>query len=257
MQSLDNELKQALSDQLLAWGDDELILGHRASEWCGHAPILEEDIAFANLALDEIGHATTWYTLLADLEGQDSEIYPDRLVFAREAGLFRNVQMVELPNGDWAFSMLRQYLFDESEQLRLEGLRHSRYSPIAEAADKIRKEEIYHIRHTRAWVPRLSLGTDESHTRMQQALNQLWPYTLQLFTPLPEEERLAAAGFVPPGEQLFSAWQDRVLALLQECELELPEVPEVAFGREQHTSHLRVLVEEMQAVARLDPQAEW
>jgi ring-1,2-phenylacetyl-CoA epoxidase subunit PaaC len=106
------DLKAALAAQLLVMADDELVLGHRDSEWCGHAPILEEDIAFANIALDEIGHAVTWYGLLADLKGQDRETYPNRLVYHRDMLDFRCVQMVEQPKGDWAFSMLRQYLFD-------------------------------------------------------------------------------------------------------------------------------------------------
>jgi ring-1,2-phenylacetyl-CoA epoxidase subunit PaaC len=101
-------IESALSSYLLALGDDELILGHRDSEWCGFAPILEEDIAFANIALDEIGHAATWYNLLAELEGKDPQVYPDRLVFTRPVQDYRNIQMVELPNGDWAFSILRQ-----------------------------------------------------------------------------------------------------------------------------------------------------
>jgi ring-1,2-phenylacetyl-CoA epoxidase subunit PaaC len=104
-----DELETALAGYLLSMADDELILGHRNSEWCGHAPVLEEDIAFANLALDEIGHAFTWYGLLAELSGEEVQGYPDRLVYTRPAHEYRCIQMVELPNGDWAFSMLRQY----------------------------------------------------------------------------------------------------------------------------------------------------
>src|SRR5215471_16608308 len=141
----------ALPTYLLALADDELLLGHRDSEWTGHAPILEEDIAFANLAQDEIGHAALWYGLLRNLDGSD----PDRLIFFREPGAFRNAQLVELPKGDWAFSMLRQYLFDAAESVRLPLLAVSTHRPLAEAAAKIRPEELYHLRHTQAWIQRL------------------------------------------------------------------------------------------------------
>src|SRR5262249_24761260 len=148
-------LRDVLADYLLALADDELILGHRDSEWCGHAPILEEDIAFANLALDEIGHARVWYGLLGDLLSKDPETYPDELVYRRDASEFRCAQFVELPKGDWAFSMLRQYLFDSIEAMRLEALTESSYQPLADAAAKMRPEEMYHLRHTSAWVRRL------------------------------------------------------------------------------------------------------
>jgi len=120
--SLELKTEDTLRELLIALGDDELVLGHRASEWCGQAPILEEDIAFANLALDEIGHANLWYRLLASLEGKDKERYPDQIVFWREAADIRNAQLVELPNGDWAFSILRHYLFDSAESERLKAL---------------------------------------------------------------------------------------------------------------------------------------
>ena len=152
------DLKEALAHKLLAMADDELVVGHRNSEWTGHAPILEEDIAFTNIALDEIGHAKIWYQLLADLVGENPETYPDKLVFHREATEYRNIQMVELPIGDWAFTIVRQYLLDAAEFVRLGELVQSQYQPMAEAAAKIRKEEIYHYRHTHAWLQRLGLG---------------------------------------------------------------------------------------------------
>jgi ring-1,2-phenylacetyl-CoA epoxidase subunit PaaC len=154
---------------LLALADDELILGHRDSEWTGHAPILEEDIAFANIAQDEIGHASLWYGLVQRLGGAE----PDRLVFFRPPSEYRNAPLVELPKGDWAFSMLRQYLFDAAEAQRLPLLAASAHRPLAEAAAKIRTEEIYHLRHTQAWIERLAQGTAESHGRTQAALDLL------------------------------------------------------------------------------------
>lgn len=251
-------LQQALADRLLAMADDELILGHRNSEWCGHAPILEEDIAFANIALDEIGHASVWYTMLAQLLGEDEDTYPDQQVFGRNSNAYRCVPMVALPIGDWAFSMTRQYLFDAYEAELLDTLAVSQYTPFCEAAAKFRKEEVYHLRHTGAWVRRLGLGTVESHRRMQRALNELAVPVDQLFTPLPGDIRLIDAGYFPDPAELRERWLARVSAHLTAAELELPETrPTSEDGRTAHNVHLTNLLNEMQKVARLDPDAEW
>jgi ring-1,2-phenylacetyl-CoA epoxidase subunit PaaC len=254
---MDDQARASLSEYLLGLADDKLILGHRDSEWCGHAPILEEDIAFANIALDEIGHAVLWYGLLADLNGEDRLTYPDRMVFQRPAKEFRNIQMVELPKGDWAFSILRQYLFDAAELIRLEGLKASRYPPLTETAAKIQTEEIYHRRHNSAWVKRLGLGTQESHRRLQAALNSLWEYSFQLFAQPPGCADLVKIGFVPDTHNLQTAWQDSVTTFLQGCDLAVPRTEQPPIDRRQHTTHLDVLIAEMQSVARLDPLAEW
>ncbi|HEX9027923.1 MAG TPA: 1,2-phenylacetyl-CoA epoxidase subunit PaaC [Anaerolineales bacterium] len=252
------DLESALHDQLIALADDELILGHRDSEWCGHAPILEEDIAFANLALDEFGHARVWYGLAAGLCGADKDIYPDQMVFRRETPDFRCSQMVELPNGDWAFSMLRQYFFDAAEAVRLVGLRASQYAPLADAAAKIQKEELYHYRHTHDWVERLGLGTEESHRRMQSALEQLWPYTFQVWAPLPAESLLVAAGYYPPSQSLKQEWREKVLPVLKTAQLTVPESDsQAAPSRGEHTSYLEILVGDIQSQVRLEPEAEW
>jgi ring-1,2-phenylacetyl-CoA epoxidase subunit PaaC len=252
------DLQQTLTDKLLAMADDEMILAHRNSEWTGHAPILEEDIAFSNIAQDEMGHAVIWYAMLADLLGEDPETYPDQLVFFRDAAGYRNAQLVELPRGDWAFTIVRQYLFDAAEILRLEELRHSQYQPLAEAANKIRNEEFYHYRHTHAWVQRLGLGTTESHQRMQRALEDIWPYTAQLFAPLPDEARLVAVNFVADPAELHSAWQNLVIPTLEEADLIAPaEAVPVTAPRSHHTDHLPALLAEMQEVARQVPHAEW
>ena len=246
-----------LNEYLLAIADDELVLGHRDSEWCGHAPILEEDIAFANLALDEIGHANLWYSLLADLEGQDPISYPDQLVFFRELKDFRNIQLVELPNGDWAFSLLRQYMFDEAELVRLKALTQSQQTSIAEVAGKILNEERYHHRHTSAWVRRLSLGTDESQRRMQNALNEAWPYTGEIFLPIEGEEELVKAGIVPNSISLNKQWRENALPFLQECALVIPGDPPQTLHRWEHTPDLKALLNEMQSVARSEIEARW
>jgi ring-1,2-phenylacetyl-CoA epoxidase subunit PaaC len=238
-----------LAPQLLALADDELILGHRDSEWCGHAPILEEDIAFANLAQDEIGHAALWYRLLEQI----SDARTDDVIFRRKAKNYRCAQLVALPKGDWAHAMLRQYLFDAAEAVRLPGLAASTYAPLAETAAKIRTEEVYHLRHTQAWVRRLGLGTVESHGRMQAALDVLWPYALQLFVPLTEEAALVAAGLVPEAAEVERAWMALVRETLTEAELIIPAGAQpVALDRRDHGPDLAPLLDEMQMVARLE-----
>jgi ring-1,2-phenylacetyl-CoA epoxidase subunit PaaC len=251
---METEPKHALRHFLIALADDELILAHRNSEWTGHAPILEEDIAFSNIAQDELGHATLWYNILQELTGED----PDEMVFARDASDWRNVQMVELPKGDWAFSMLRQYLFDMAEVARTAYLVNSRYRPVAEAAAKIRLEEIYHLRHTQAWVRRLGLGSDESHQRMQQSLETLWPYAQQLFVPIIEEPLLLEAGIVIETAMAYQEWRNRVEAHLTTSGLFIPNLDTPpSNSRCDHTHFLPLLLQEMQIVARSDFEAAW
>jgi ring-1,2-phenylacetyl-CoA epoxidase subunit PaaC len=254
---MEEVLKQAVKAYILGLADDELILGHRDSEWCGHAPILEEDIAFANIALDEIGHAGLWYTLYSELAGEDKDEYPDRLVYFREPNEYRNIQMVELPNGDFAFSMLRQYLFDMLEMVRLGRLSQSKYQPLADIAAKVRKEEIYHARHCKAWVRRLGLGTEESRRRLQVALDALWPFVLQPFISVEGEEGLVEAGYVPASQDLKTDWEAEVVPFLKESGLAIPEVPQLDMDRSRHTPHLKILLYEMQTLPRSEPEAKW
>ena len=251
---MEKQIEEALAAKLLAMADDELILGHRDSEWTGHAPILEEDIAFANIAGDEIGHGAIWYEAREALGGETA----DELIFFREAPAYRNVQMVELPNGDWAFSMVRQYLFDAYEMVALERLVESAYRPLAEAAAKVRQEEVYHMRHTSTWIRRLGLGTEESHRRTQRALDELWAYARQLFVAIPGEGALVEAGMAPDPEALHAAWEEQVRPFLEAAGLEPPaSTMGVMDGRDEYTEHRPALLEEMQEVARLDPDAEW
>ena len=251
---MDSDLKNALIGYLTALGDDEMVLGHRDSEWTGYAPILEEDIALANIALDELGHARLWYDVRQSLDESD----PDQLVFFREAGDFRNVQLVELPKGDWAFTMLRQYFFDAYEYVLLDAMRTSDYEPLAERAEKAHKEEIYHLRHTHSWVERLALGTDESKARMEQSLAALWPLVGQLFVPLPEETILLAANFVPDRSRLQMRWLEIVMAHLEAVDL-TPAAPLTRpdLSRADHTPFLTEMLGEMQSVARWEPEGDW
>jgi len=255
---MDKTTRQALANYLIAMGDDELILGQRDAEWCGHAPILEEDIAFANISLDEIGHANVWYGLATELLGEQQDSYPDWLAFRRDAADFRNIQMVELPKGDWAFSILRQFLFDSFEVMRLERLKDSMYKPLADAAAKIRNEEVYHRRHTQAWVKRLALGTEESKRRMQTALDELWGYARQMGVVTEGSLELEQGSFLPNSEQLRIAWTKEESTFMHAVKLTIPDSAQIpAGGRAEHSQHFDALITEMQEVPRLFPEGVW
>jgi len=169
----------ALFEYLCRLGDDRLVLGHRTSQWCGHAPILEEDIALANFALDFVGQAAAFLKLAGEVEGRGRD--EDALAFLRDEYEFRNVQLVELPIGDFAFTILREYLFDAFDVLFLARAVKSSHAFLAGIAAKALKEAQYHVRHSGDWVVRLGDGTEESHRRMQEALDQLWAFTGELF----------------------------------------------------------------------------
>lgn len=247
------EVKNALIAKLTALADDELILAHRNSEWTGHGPILEEDIALANIAQDELGHATVWFNLRKELDGSD----PDQLAFFRDASEFRCAGLLELPRGDWAFTMLRQYLFDVYELHWLNAAKSSSYQPLADAAAKILREERYHLQHTHAWVERLGLGTEESNRRTQEALDMQWGYAQQLFVPLQDEEILVQENIVPDLNIVKTAWLETATRHLQNSGLKLPlNIGYQPGSREVHTEHLWSLLAEMQSTARWDAEAK-
>lgn len=254
---MEADLQLSLEKYLLSIADDELILAHRNSEWCGHAPIIEEDIAFANIALDEMGHAIVWYQMIADLKGEDIVSYPDLLAFSRDPKIFRNIQMVELPKGDWAFSILRQYFFDMMEIIRLKAFSVSSYPAIYNVAKKISMEENYHLRHTSLWLKRLALGTDESHNRIQNALNTLWKYALQMFQPAEYDLILTKEALTPDLNALREEWSEQVMFDLKEYRLYIPKSSEIILDRQQHTHHLYNLITEMQSVSTSNPRANW
>lgn len=255
---LSPSLRAALDSKLLRLGDDEFILGHRNSEWTGHGPILEEDIAFANLALDELGHGILWYRIVAMLRGEDPESYPDQLVYQRKAAEFQNADVVAVPHTDWAFSMLRQFLFDAYESIHIPALLASSYEPIADAAVKIKQEEFYHLYHTKAWVQRLGLGTDESQRRMQTALDQLWAPFQQLFAPGRDESLLVDAGIIADLRPVHIQWRKMVVPFLESCSLVVPDdagVPEVR--QSANAEQMGALIDEIQQVSKIAPGAVW
>ncbi len=242
----------ALISRLLALADDELILGQRDSEWTGHAPLLEEDIAFSNIAQDEIGHALLWYTILHEQLGQP---HPDRLAFWRAAHEFYNATLVELPKGDWAFTIVRQYLFDEYEKARNAALGQCGYHPIVEAVGKMTREEVYHLMHSAGWVQRLGAATIESHQRMQAALDQLWPHALGLFEPIEHDDEFSAQL-----ARIQATWLEVVTSTLDQATLIIPAdtAPILGGRRGRHTAHLTALLDEMQKVARSEaPETIW
>jgi ring-1,2-phenylacetyl-CoA epoxidase subunit PaaC len=246
-----------LFDYLLRLGDDRLVLGHRLSEWCGHAPILEEDIALANIALDLIGQATAFLRLAGEVEGKGRD--EDALAFFREAIDFRNVHLVELPRGDFAFTIVRQFLFDTFAVLQLDALQRSAHAEVAALAAKSLKEAKYHIRHSAEWMIKLGDGTSESRRRMQRALDELWAYSGELFLADGVDAAMVEQGVGVDLETLRAPWQSRVDEVLAAATLRAPTDTFTARGGRQgrHSEHLGHMLAEMQIVARSHPGATW
>jgi ring-1,2-phenylacetyl-CoA epoxidase subunit PaaC len=242
---------------LLRLADDRLVLGHRLSEWCGHGPILEEDIALANIALDLIGEATLFYKLAADAEGQGRN--EDALAYFRDAVDYRNALLVELPKGDFAVTIVRQLFFSVYSLLQMEALAKTSNAELAGAAAKAVKESRYHVRHSAQWVVTLGDGTDESHRRAQQAVNDLWRYTGELFLADAIDQQAAAAGVGIDPSTLADAWRKQVTEVLQRATLTVPDVKYMQRGGRdgKHTEHLGHMLSEMQIVARSHPGASW
>ncbi|MEO5904887.1 MAG: 1,2-phenylacetyl-CoA epoxidase subunit PaaC [Gemmatimonadaceae bacterium] len=246
-----------LSEYLLRLGDDRLVLGHRLSEWCGHGPILEEDIALANIALDLIGQATLFLKLAGETEGKGRS--EDALAYFREAIDYRNVHLVELPNGDYAFTIVRQFLFDVFSYHLLEQLMTSSNTELAGIAAKGFKEVRYHVRHSSEWVVRMGDGTDESHTRAQKALDHLWRFTGEMFQADAIEKTMAADGVGADIEAIQPKWRAVIDDVMKRATLTIPNDPPAMTGgrRGSHTEHLGHMLSEMQIVARSHPGAEW
>jgi len=238
-------------------GDDRLVLGHRLSEWCGHGPILEEDIAMANISLDLLGQATMFLKLASQVEGQGRD--EDALAFWRDEREFRNAELVELPRGDFGVTMVRQLLFSTFAYHHLEALARSTHKELAGIAAKAHKESRYHLRHAAEWVLRLGDGTEESHARTQAALDQLWTWTGELFFQDDVDRALQAEGAAPDLESLRAPWETMVTEQLVKATLVMPIAPmRMTGGRTgRHTEHLGHMLAEMQIVARSHPGAKW
>ncbi len=244
-----------IAEYTLRLGDDALVHGQRLCEWCADAPFLEEDIAIANVGLDYLGRARMLLQYAGELLGKTE----DELAFLRDAPEFRNLLIVELPRGDFAFAMMRQYLLDEFELLFFEALTRSADATLAAVAEKAVKEVRYHHRRSVEWMRRLGLGTPESNRRMQAALDELWGYIDEFFLMDALEQRLAADRVAVDKQALEVIWRNRVADLVSEVDLQLPgDEWQVAGGRDGvHTEHLGHMLGEMQFMQRSYPGLTW
>jgi ring-1,2-phenylacetyl-CoA epoxidase subunit PaaC len=247
----------ALYDYILKLGDDSLILGHRLSEWCGHGPVLEEDIAMTNIALDLVGQATTLLNYAGELEGKGRDA--DALAFLRFDREYRNLLLVEQPNGDFGMTMMRQFLFDAYRLPLYEHLQNSTDANLAAIAEKSLKETKYHLKHSSEWVIRLGDGTEESHRRVQEALDTLWRYTDELFHEDEDEKKLASSGVVPAISEIRDEWKANVDRIFDEATLTIPSNNwKHSGGRKgMHSEHLGYILAELQYMQRAYPNMQW
>ncbi len=251
------ELKPALINYCIALGDDSVILGHRLSEWCRNGPFLEEDLALTNVSLDFIGRARMFYSHAVELEGKGRT--EDDIAYLRDCREYRNFLINELPNGDFAFTMARQFLVDAYDMGFFTELARSKDPMLAAIAAKAVKESRYHLRRSEDWIKRLGDGTEESHERVQTAFNQLWGYVAEMFEPADQERQLVEAGIAVDRNALRGDFTATVKATLQEATLAVPDEEwAIGGGRNgMHTEHLGYLLAEMQFLQRAYPGQQW
>jgi ring-1,2-phenylacetyl-CoA epoxidase subunit PaaC len=255
---------QILQQFVLNLADDELMIGHRDSEWTGYAPILEEDIAFSNIAQDEIGHSLVWFTLYEELTG----IGPDAMAFKRKWNEFTCCRFVEYPKGDFAYTVVRQFLFDVAEQVRLNAFLNSSYEPLTQIAERLLKEESYHRLHLESLLTRLGSGTSESARRMQAAVDVAFHQSLGMFEVVESEQTLISSGTFKGNKALLSDWLKEVIPVLGTAELKAPVQPagegfkvlceaENGGRNGNHTAHLKALTDDLQKVFMVAPESPW
>jgi len=251
--------KQAYIDTLLHLADNALILSQRNAEWCGHGPVLEQDIAITNISLDLLGQARNFYQYTAELINEQAAAgtipaTEDSLAYLRKEREFRNCLLLELPRGDWAHTILRQFFFSNYQSLLMKKLQDNADPQIAAIAEKSLKEVTYHLRWSAEWVIRLGDGTEESKARMEKAITDLWPYTGELFTPASYEKE---AGVVTA--DLYQPWMEKIVAVFEEATLPVPANTFMHTGGKigRHTEHLGFLLAELQYMQRAYPGANW
>lgn len=248
---------KAIKDLILRMADDELILGHRNSEWTGLGPILEEDIAFSSMAQDKLGHAFALYTILHN----SGEADPDTLAFTRKENEMKCCHLVEYPIGDYAFSLMRHFLFDEAEALRFDMLAESSYTELANVAKKFRGEIKYHTMHAQTWLSQLGNSNDESLARLQSALNECFPLALGIFEPSDFENELIEGKIFAGEKVLQEGWINKIKIILDNSNLKMPDVisvtPSYGGRKGYHTKYLQPMIDEMTEVYSIDPSAEW
>jgi ring-1,2-phenylacetyl-CoA epoxidase subunit PaaC len=252
-----NALETAKYELCLRLGDSALILGHRLSEWCGHAPVLEEDIALTNVALDFVGLSRNWLSFAAQIINDGKT--EDDLAFLRDVVLYRNSLITEQPNGDFACTMARQFFYDVFSYFFYHELTNSHDITIKGIAEKAVKEIDYHLRHSTEWMYRLGDGTAESHQKMQDAIEELWMYTGDLFDTDTNYQLLLENKLVPNMDQIKEQWAMRVSTVLETATLKLPQGTFMQSGslKGLHTEHLGYLLAEMQYLQRSYPNSTW
>ena len=250
--------QEALVETLLRLADDRLIHGHRLSEWAGHGPELEEDLALANVALDMIGHASALYGYAAELEGKKDE---DHYAYFRDDIDFKNISMVELPKGDFGFTIARQFLFSAFSyflyQKLIDTVEDEQFNGMLQ---KHFKEIKYHLRHSREWVLRLGDGTEESHRRIQDAFDEIWMYTGELFDLYDADREAIKQNVFVDVTEFKGEWKELVNSTLEEATLTVPDYDQYMFSgsrQGRHTEHLGPLLAQMQFLRRSYPDAEW
>ena len=251
-------IKEGVYRFALQWADTSLVLGHRLSEWCGHGPILEQDIAMSNIALDFVGEARLLYQYAATHEGAGRT--EDDLAYFRDASAYRNLLLVELPNGDFAKTVLRLFLYEAFHMPWLQAMTQNVDSTFAAIAEKSLKEAKYHYQWSAEWVIRLGDGTEESRRRIEQALDELWPFTGEAFLPSECEQTLIGAGQLPDLKDIKLVWQKYITDVFAEATLPLPDFDfwMQHGGKEgRHTEHLDYLLTEMQVLQRAYPGNQW
>ncbi len=209
-------MSDSLIALLTALADDELILGHRHSEWTGHAPHIEEDVAFSSIAQDEIGHATAYYSLLGELTGES----PDQLALGREVGDYRHAILCERPNGDWAYTLARHWLYDHADDIRLEALEQSAHEGLRAVAGKLHREERYHLLHADSWLVRVASGPVEGRARLIESLTDAFGDALALFEPTESEDDAVKEGWLPvPSDEMRNRFLSRASKALDDLGL--------------------------------------
>lgn len=250
-------MDESTKELLYKIADDLLILGHRNSEWTGLGPLLEEDIAFSSMAQDKIGQCYAIYQILHAAGEPD----PDVNAFLRPGVEFKNCILVELPNGEYDFSLVRHFLYDTALAIRFEMLSSSSFEPIAELARKVTGELRYHTLHANTWIKKLGSATNESISRLQISLDFAIPYALGIFELSPFENDLISRGIFPGEQALETQWRQKVKSIVSDTQLVLPdlEVIRPIYGgrRGRHSEHLQPLLDEMSEVIRIDPNTEW
>ncbi|MFK5977434.1 MAG: phenylacetate-CoA oxygenase subunit PaaC [Rhizobiaceae bacterium] len=249
---------EALFQFLLRMGDNTLVLGHRVSEWCGHSPVLEEDIALANTALDLIGQTQFWLGLAGEVEGKGQSA--DNLAFLRDVWDFRSILLVELPNGDFGQTLMRQFLFDAWQAIMLGRLMSSSDKRIADIAEKASKEVAYHVERSAGTVVGLGDGSKESHERMQAALEYLWPYVGEMFMSDGVDAEMVKRGIAPDPASLRDEYDALIGRVLGEATLTIPDDPFAHKGGKtgkQHSEYLGHILTQMQWLQRAYPGANW